>query len=99
MHPARLLEILYDRNLMQVELSTATLSLDGGGASPLIMQVFAAAQSYWSCLAGGRHACTRPALHQPNQESSNDFHLTIVDVSQVWHNGADLAIGRALARR
>ena len=85
---------------MQVELSTTTLSLDGGGASPLIMQVFAAAQWPRSRLAGGRHAFTRPALHyQPNQENSSDFHLTIVGVSQVWHNGADLAIGRALAHR
>ena len=72
---------------MQVKLSTTTLSLDGGGASPLIMQVFAAAQWPRSGSAGGRHAFTRPALHQLNQESSSDFHLTIADVSQVWHNG------------
>ena len=84
---------------MQVKLSTTTLSLDGGGASPLIMQVFAAAQWPRSGSAGGRHAFTPPALHQPNQENSNDFHLTIAGVSQVWHNGADLAIGRALAHR
>jgi len=94
---------------MQVELSTGTLSLDGGGASPLMKQVCAAARWYWSHLAGGGHAWshlaggghafTPPALHQPNQENSNDFHLTIAGVSQVWHNGADLAIGRALAHR
>ena len=84
---------------MQVELSTGTLSLDGAGASPLIMQVCAPAQPYRSRLAGDRHAFTSPALDQPNQENSSDFHFPLAGVSQVWHNGADLAIGRALAHR
>ena len=84
---------------MQVELSTGTLSLDGAGASPLIMQVCAPAQPYRLRLAGGRHAFTFPAPHQPHQENSSDFHFPLAGVSQVWHNGADLAIGRALAHR
>ena len=79
------------------ELSPGTLSLDGAGASPLIMQVCAPAQPYRSRLAGDRHAFTSPALDQPNQENSSDFHFPLAGVSQVKHDGADLAIGRALA--
>ena len=78
---------------MQVELSPATLILDGGGASPLMKQVFAAAQWPRSRLAGDKHAFTSPALHQPNQENSNDFHFLIAGVSQVWHYGLTSPLG------
>ena len=74
-----------DRNLMQVELtvSTGTLILDGVGASPLIMQLCATAQPHRSRLAGDRRAFTSPALHQPHQEHSSDFHFPIAGVSQL----------------